>query len=241
MNKREEAYDFIRRRILDATLGRGSTTSEREIEALAQADGRSMSRTPIREALAVLAATGLIEQLPQVGARVRTIDATEAVRTLRLRRGMEEVMVEELASHEHPDVGQIQQAIQRMSEAVDDDPTAFQLADTEFHVEIALAAGYFSARTSLEGLRDRIHVYRLDSGLDGGAAHATLNEHYVILENIAARNRDGAVAALNEHLAASAARIAPGLESDTFQAKPPMEVIEEREVAIAASAARTAV
>src|ERR1700684_255426 len=218
MSKREDAYEFIRKRILDGTLGCGSVTSEREIEALA-----------------VLAATGLIEQVPQDGALIRTIDAAEAVRTLRLRRGMEEAMVDELATHEQPEIREIEQAFRRMDDAVAGNSSAFQLADTEFHVAIALAAGYFSARTSLEGFRDRIHVYRLDGGLDKGAAQATLNEHHALLEQILARNREAAVAALHEHLAASAERIVPGLSKVTFHSTAPMEIAELQEVATAAA------
>ena len=203
MHKREQAYNYIRGRILDATLPGGSRTSEREIEALAERDKISMSRTPIREALAVLAASGLIEQIPQIGARVRRIDAAEALRTLRLRSGMEGVIVDELATHEHPDLQQAKAALKRMRRAGSEDPSTFQLADTEFHVALALAAGFFSARTSLEGLRDRIHLFGLGTGLEQRATRAVLAEHRVLLARIADHDRDGAVEALNAHLAAS--------------------------------------
>src|SRR5271166_3359982 len=230
MSKREQAYEYIRGRILDATLSAGSTTSEREIETLAEREGISMSRTPIREALAVLAATGLIEQLPQVGARVRRINAAEALQTFRLRSGMEAVMVDELASHEHPDLEAAEAAVERMSHAGSDDPLAFQLADTEFHVALALAAGFFSARTSLEGLRDRIHLYRLGAGLEQTTSDVVLDEHRALLKRITEHDRDGAVEALNRHLAESATRIVPGLDSGGVLSKTPIALAEQEAV-----------
>lgn len=235
MNKREKAYEYIRQRILDGALPR--TTSEREIEDLAAQEGIELSRTPIREALAVLAATGLIEQVPQVGARVRNIDAAEAVRTLRLRSGMETVMVDELASHEQPEIDAAQKALQCMSEAVPDKPFAFQLADTEFHVAIALGAGFFSAQTSLQGLRDRIHLYRLGANLEESAMQAVLDEHRALLDRIAGRDRERAVHALNEHLTATATRIDPELDSDAFLRKSPVAVGEREASRLMAGAA----
>ena len=63
------AYDTIRGKILSLDFAPGQALDEQELLA-----SLGLSRTPIREALIQLAAEGLVEMLPNRGAKVARID-----------------------------------------------------------------------------------------------------------------------------------------------------------------------
>jgi len=63
----EAAADLIRRAILDGTLGPGQRLTEERL-----ARDLKISRTPVREALRVLQAEGLVESAPYQGSTVRS-------------------------------------------------------------------------------------------------------------------------------------------------------------------------
>jgi DNA-binding GntR family transcriptional regulator len=68
----EELLSRLRDLIVEGRLAPGSRVPERELSLQL-----SVSRTPLREALKVLAAEGLIELLPNRGARIRRITETD--------------------------------------------------------------------------------------------------------------------------------------------------------------------
>src|SRR5947209_8772550 len=113
MGLRAEAYQKIREMILRGEIPLGERTSERVIaESYAY-----MSRTPVREALAVLTATGVLDQTPQVGVEVHGVDSEEALQALRLRIGMESVIVEELVGQGGVDSDELSLAMETMRSA----------------------------------------------------------------------------------------------------------------------------
>ncbi len=64
----DEVAARLRERIFDGTLAPGNFVDEAALCATLE-----ISRTPLREALKVLAAEGLVELLPNRGARVRPL------------------------------------------------------------------------------------------------------------------------------------------------------------------------
>lgn len=69
---RELALEYLRNRIIDGTLKMGQTLSERGIS-----EELSVSKSPVREALAQLRDEGLVSIEPQKGARVFTLSEAE--------------------------------------------------------------------------------------------------------------------------------------------------------------------
>jgi DNA-binding GntR family transcriptional regulator len=220
MNLRAEAYETIRDEILHRRLAFDELTSEREIAE----EYVHMSRTPVREALAVLIATGVLEQTPQVGVKVRRIDADQASRAVRLRMGMEPVMVNEITSLSDLDLSELQDATTAALTAYqEDDRIAFMLADTRLHAGLARAGGFTTSITGLQGLRDEVHLFRLDNPLSPVEMSEILREHADLLEAIEARDGQRAQDAALAHLEATRARIG-GAEAG--------EVVREEELAI---------
>lgn len=203
MSLRAEAYEKVRDEILRGGLEVGARTSEREI-----AEQRvGMSRTPVREALAVLVATGVLDQTPQVGVEVRRIGADQALRAVRLRAGMEPVMAEELAGIER-DLSELRAAIEEMGAALEaSEQIEFMLADTRFHAALARLGGFDTSVTGLQGLRDQVHLFRLTHPLSSEEMQAVIGEHWELLVAFESRDRPRAVAAATGHLAATRERI----------------------------------
>jgi len=76
----QNAYDYLRRRLIDGTFCPGTRLSP---AALAQEIG--ISHIPVREAIGRLQSEGLVEQLPRRGAFVRQPDREEIVELVELR------------------------------------------------------------------------------------------------------------------------------------------------------------
>ena len=86
MGYRDSALEAIRALIFQGDLPIGVKTSEREIS---ERLGGNMSRTPVREALAVLTQTGIVVQYPQIGLMIPAVELEEALEAQHLREALE--------------------------------------------------------------------------------------------------------------------------------------------------------
>jgi GntR family transcriptional regulator, rspAB operon transcriptional repressor len=206
VSKRREAYDAIRELILRQE-DPFSSPDERTSERVIAEQYVGMSRTPVREALAVLTSTGLVDQIPQSGVEVRNIGSEEAVQAIRLRAGMEATIVEELATH-GLESDEPREALRKMDERCESaDEIEFMLEDTAFHVLLARLGGFHTSLTMLQGLRDRVHLFRLKQPLDDGAMRAVQEEHAALVDALEARDVDAAATAMRTHMESTRARI----------------------------------
>src|SRR5690349_20497608 len=78
------AYDAIRGRIVDGAVAPGQWLRESSV-----ADSLGLSRTPVREALRMLATEGVIEMVPNRGARVVSWTTADIDEVYRLRALLE--------------------------------------------------------------------------------------------------------------------------------------------------------
>jgi DNA-binding GntR family transcriptional regulator len=208
---RLEALERIRREILSGAWNIGKMKSEREI-----AEELGMSRTPVREALAMLVHFGLVENYPQVGVKVHVPTLSEVDQALQLRRGIETVVVEELARQREDDavhaVAQAADNVRMLLAHADvrsaDARMQIREADTVFHTEMARWAGFGSSVDIIRSLRDRIHVYRSYAPFSSEQEHmGTVEEHRMIVEAIRLGNPRKARRALVAHLTHTRDRI----------------------------------
>jgi DNA-binding GntR family transcriptional regulator len=81
---RQQAYDEIKRCILDQRYAPGAVLSENQL-----AEELQISRTPIREALRELATGGLVQILPQRGIIVSELSLQDIVEVYQLREELE--------------------------------------------------------------------------------------------------------------------------------------------------------
>jgi DNA-binding GntR family transcriptional regulator len=187
-----------------------------------------VSRTPIREALRKLQATGLVELQPNRGAVVRTPARTELVDVYELRADLEGLACElACARASDGDLGRLDDAQARLAAAVDGGRT---LDEASFDTVVADANGAFHGtihRAARNGrlqatIEDLQHVFPRDSvwravADDPVTLHAmNVGEHERISAALRARRPAQARRAMRDHVAGAGRILLAYLDSQRF-------------------------
>lgn len=197
----QRAYDELKQAILDGSLAPGAALAEVELgEAL------GISRTPVREALALLRRDGLVDAVPGGGNVVHALSDAEVRELFLLRESLETLSVRELAGS----AGRAQ-AAKLLAGIVDEqrvamkrrDVAAFLDADERFHVTICHEAGLPLAASMLTTLRDKMRQAGLGAVARPARMPVVVQEHSAIVEALRAGPRSKAAAALTTHLTAT--------------------------------------
>jgi DNA-binding GntR family transcriptional regulator len=124
----ERVAAVLREQILGGELGPGTRIRQEEV-----ADRLGASRLPVREALLVLAAEGLLTVEPNKGARVPDLDMDEVETLYQMRERIEPLaLIQSLSLLSDADIADIA-AIQRRIEE-NGDMSEFLVLDREFHL-----------------------------------------------------------------------------------------------------------
>lgn len=120
-----------------------------------------ISRTPVREALAILVRDGFVRQIPQVGIEVVAVSADETREVLSLCGEVEALAIERLITTDRPqDLKPLRAAQRLLATATErNDRHNWMLGDTAFHVGLAQSAGLKDAALSIRGWRQKVHLY----------------------------------------------------------------------------------
>lgn len=138
-NSPARAAELLRAAVMDGRLRPGERLKEAQL-----AEQFGLSRTPIREALLLLQAEGVIDQLPNKGATVRTYTPEQVCHTYEIRAVLEGYACYRAASRIDADaLQQLDQSIARFDEFTSQDTSAVELAGENdvFHNVIIAAAG----------------------------------------------------------------------------------------------------
>src|ERR1700685_2715344 len=105
---RERAYAYIRHKIATGGLSSGDPLSEVEV-----AESRASSRTPVREAIGQLVASGLLEQIPGRGTTVARLTRDDIIDLHELREALEVFAARKVArlGVPAPELDQLQQLV----------------------------------------------------------------------------------------------------------------------------------
>lgn len=191
--------------------------SENELIDLLSAEpyNLSISRTPVREALAILVNEDLIEQLPQRGLRVRS-SATpdEKVELIRLRLELERLIVEQLAGRD----GSV--GFERASDLVEEMRAAarrknrreFAKADAAFQTELAELAGFRVGASFLRNLRDKLDMIEPGGLAERRSLSEVLGEREELLNTIRSGRTERASKICEQHCEATARRLGVQVE-----------------------------
>ena len=191
----DEVFDRLRDSIVRGELVPGEKVRDGEL-----AERLGLSRTPVREALARLADTGLVEARPGVYTRITTLNRRDVEKTLAVLRSLDQLALETAVPL------MTRQDLERMREANRDferagaanDTSAALAADDRFHaVPIAAADNPVLSRI-IEQLHPQIHriLYRKFSTLLGGR---NTIEHHDQLVEVCATGDAHAAAELSGH------------------------------------------
>ena len=193
----EEIARVLREQIVEGALEPGRRLSERDI------GGRlGVSRTPLREALRLLASERLVEVLPRRGARVALLDTRIVEDVFPVMACLERLAVDLACRHICDEaVARLDLLLVKMKAAhVRGDKRRFFAASHEFHEAILAAASNETLRAQHRQLSGQVRRARfLSLGTEAEWSEA-LQQHLQILAALRNRNGAAAVEAVARHL-----------------------------------------
>lgn len=192
-NARARVYLTLREAITTAELVPGRRLSENEL-----AGQLGVSRTPIREALALLREERLVAIVPQLGTFVTRVSPVAVADAAFVREALECAAVRHAARRIGSDALAELQANLAAQELAD--PVRFDGLDDEFHRVLADASGHGIAWTlahRANGQLDRIRGLSLP---EPGYVGEMVKEHHDVVAAVARGDADGAERALRHHL-----------------------------------------
>lgn len=192
----QQVAERLRSKIMAHTLAPGSWIDE---QALAVEYGTS--RTPLREALKVLAAEGLVTMKLRRGAYVTEVSARDLSEVFHLLSLLECDAVTDVA--EQASDAQLAElgALHAQLEGAVTDADAFFAANERFHMRLLEIADNRWRNQLVADLRQVMKLNRHHSLLKAGRLAASLQEHRGIMEALGARDAQRAQQLMREHMA----------------------------------------
>ncbi len=200
----EEVATRLRNMIFERQLAPGQW-----IDELALAREWQISRTPLREALKVLAAEGLVLPVPRQGCKVAEMSEDEADELLPIMALLEgRCAYEAVRKAGEADIRRLQQLHAQLERhAAAQDIEAYYRANHEFHSAVqALAANRWLDRATGD-LRRFVRLLRGRQLHWPGRIEASINEHRVLLDAIVQRDAARAERVMHDHLMAQLAAL----------------------------------
>ncbi len=190
-------YRDLLQAIISMKLVPGTPILEREIT-----QRYGISRTPVREAVLRLARDRLVDVIPKSGTFVARIPFSDLREAIVARQALEAVTVR--AATEKASESQIMELraiVQRQRETAEaGHEEAFHQADDAFHAAIAAAGRLPGIWDMIRQIRIQVERYRRLTLPQPGRMMMVLGEHGDVLDSIARRDADKAVACMTLHL-----------------------------------------
>lgn len=187
----------LRNLIVEGALAPGMKLNEREL-----CETLGISRTPLREAMKVLAAEGLIEISPNRGAFVSRMSNTEIWESFEVMSGLEAMSGELAAMRITPvEIAEIKALHYAMiaCRAQNDLPGYYSRNQT-IHNKINEAARNSVLRQTYLSINRRLLALRFKSNFQAGKWDSAIQDHEVMIEALEARDGPRLAAILRKHL-----------------------------------------
>lgn len=187
----------LREAIISLKLKPGTRLSEQEL-----ADGLSVSRQPVREALIALGRASLVEVRPKRGTLVVKISARKMMEARFVREAIETAVVRRACESFDPWArATIDTSLSRQRAAcAAGDYTVFRKEDELFHIAVANGAGCGLAWNVIADIKahvDRVCNLQLRKA---ESMPGLIRQHEDVVAAIDARDADAAAAAMSTHL-----------------------------------------
>jgi DNA-binding GntR family transcriptional regulator len=200
VNRTSIAYDFLKNAIFTNELKPGDHLSENQV-----AQSLDMSRTPIREALKVLASEGLVEIHNGVGIFVRQVTTKELSDLFQVRAALEcEALHSSLETITDGEIdGIIAQWMKQRKkiqpgQKPDLDPVL--MLDKELHSLLVERCSNDFLKAVIDGIQTKIMRYRRLSALALNDVAGIIDQHLEILGCMKQRNVEILSKMLREHI-----------------------------------------
>lgn len=199
--ERQRLHDTVvghlRTFIVEGVLEAGMKLNEREL-----CERLGISRTPLREAMKVLAADGLIEISPNRGATVARLSPTEIQDTFELMSGLEalsgELACERITAVELAQIKALHYAM--LACRANDDLPGYYSFNHQIHDRINEAARNTALRQTYLSVNRRLQALRFRSNYQKPKWDSAVHDHEEMLAALEARDGKRLAAILRQHL-----------------------------------------
>lgn len=191
----------LAQQIRDAILDGRFAPNQRLIEA-DLSESFEASRASVRSALMTLATEGIVERLPNRGARVRAISVGEAIEIVEARIGLESLVARKAAEkRSDAQAAELRELGNEIERAVSSgDLVGYASLNQELDARLRDISGHATAAQLLErlGAQSARHQFRL--AYEPGRAARSAPEHVAIIDAVVAADADAAERATRIHL-----------------------------------------
>ncbi len=208
----QRAYDYIHDAIISGALPGGSVVSEARL-----ARELGISRTPVGKAIRLLAAEGLLEQIPRFGTIVRGMDRRDMLELYELREALESYAAGQAARRIHErQLAKLQaycRVLLMLADEVRQSGAAelsaeqlqrFLAADFAFHTLIIQASGNRRIMQQVKQSRSIARIFETRRQRhDLITVENTQHHHYAILDALRRGDRTASHDAMSRHIEAS--------------------------------------
>jgi DNA-binding GntR family transcriptional regulator len=190
----QEVAELLRQRIFKRELEPGSWIDEMKL-----AEEYGISRTPLREALKVLAAEGLVTMKVRRGAYVTEVSETDLADVYHLLSLLESDAAGVVAQRATDAQLKELQALHKELEAAAGNPDKFFAINERFHMRLLQIAGNRWRDQMVADLRKVMKLNRHQSLLKSGRIDDSLREHRAVMEALTKRDAKATVKRMQEH------------------------------------------
>jgi DNA-binding GntR family transcriptional regulator len=194
----EQAAHRLRQMLVENRIAPGAKLNERELSEVL-----NVSRTPLREAIKMLAAEGLVELLPNRGAIALALSEADVVNTFEVMAGLEaqsgELAAQRITDAELNEIKAMQ--FEMMAAHTRRDLPAYYRLNAAIHSAINAAAKNPVLAATYNQVNARLQALRFRSNQDEEKWRDALQEHEQMVAALSARDPAAMRAVMSMHLA----------------------------------------
>lgn len=197
---RERAYHYLRGQLLQDPSLAGTFISEAAV-----AEEAGVSRTPVREAMLMLAAEDLVQLVPHRGAYVADPSPAQIRDVLEAREALETWATRAVLARGAAPVAAMQACIDRQRELEGDDTNRdFIAIDSDFHMALITTTGNEMVKRMYEIARMRhLHIGVAAIQRSPTRRAEVIAEHQAIVDALKSGDEAAAIDAVTTHLRAT--------------------------------------
>jgi DNA-binding GntR family transcriptional regulator len=206
-----ELAERLRHLIVEGDLAPGEKLSERDL-----CSRFGVSRTPLREALKVLSAEGLVRLTPHRGAAVANLTLEDLEEAFPIMGALEAVAGELACMHiTAAEIAQLRTAHEKMVAAYEaGDLGGYFALNERIHETILKAARNPTLAQMQRGLAGRVRRARYMANMSASRWAQAVGEHEAILESLETRDGERLAMLLKTHLANKLVTVREALTAD---------------------------
>ena len=186
-NLHEQVVNRLRQMLVEGRIAPGAKLNEREL-----AEVLEVSRTPLREAIKMLASEGLVELLPNRGAIAVQLTEEDVRNTFEVMAGLEsqsgQLAAERITDAELAEIRAMH--FEMMAAYTRGDLSAYYAINSRIHTAISAAAKNPVLTTVYKQVNARLQALRFRSNQDGEKWKRAVKEHEKMVEALS--SHDGA-------------------------------------------------